>query len=243
MAKSELIYALKPEEWCADILGFTPDAWQTTFLRTNTNMATMTSRQAGKSTICAAKVLHTALYNPGTQSAICSPTLRQSQLMSSTINGFIKHMKPSDAPKLLTDSQSMMRFENGSIIYSLPGSDAASLRGYAISGIVCIDECFFFDDAAWVAVAPMVAVAGGKVLAMGTPAGPFGWAYDLWQSQPKGWQFIKVPADEVARITPEYLVETRERMTLAQFRSEFYCEFGNTQSSLWASEDIEAMFR
>ena len=238
--ESELVYALRPEQWFQEVTGLTPDPYQVNFLRCRKNMATMTSRQAGKSTICAAKVLHTALYRPGTQSAICSPTLRQSQLMSATIAGFIKRMK--NPPKLETDSQSMMRFSNGSVIYSLPGSDAASLRGYAISGIVCIDECFYFDDDAWVAVAPMVAVAGGKILTMGTPAGPVGWAYELWQNRPSTWEYIKVTADDIPRITKEYLADARERMTLAQFNSEFYCEFGNSQSSLWSSEDIERMF-
>ena len=238
--KSELIYALRPEEWCQDILKFTPDPWQVQFLRSGGNLTAMTSRQAGKSTICAAKVLHCAIYRPGTQSAICSPTLRQSQLMSATIAGFLKKM--DNPPKLENDSQAVMRFSNGSVIYSLPGSDGSSLRGYSLSGFCVIDECFVFDDEAFVAISPTVSVAGGQIIACGTPLGPMGWAYDLWQSRPKDWEFICIPADQVPRISQEYLDSAKKRMTLAAFRSEFFCEFGNSQSSLYSTEDIEWMF-
>lgn len=237
---SDLVYALKPEIWCKDVLKFAPDEWQTSFLRSQGNLTAMTSRQAGKSTICAAKVLHCALFRPGTQSAICSPTLRQSQLMSATIATFIKKM--ADPPKLENDSQAVMRFSNGSVIYSLPGSDGSSLRGYSLSGYCVIDEMFAFDDEAFVAIAPTISVAGGNIIACGTPLGPMGWGYDLWQSRPKDWEFICIPADQVPRISKEHLESAKLRMTMAAYRSEYFCEFGNSQSSLYSTEDIEWMF-
>lgn len=237
---SPFVQFLRPDVWVWDELGFLPDEWQQQFLMCQKNLHARTSRQAGKSTICAAKVLHTAVMRPGTRSAICAPTLRQSQLLSSTISDMMKKMHTP--PKMANDAQSLMRFENGSVIYSLPGSDAASLRGYSIDGVLVIDEAAFFNEEAWVAVGPFVAVGGGQIITTSTPNGPLGWWYELWQQQPQSWEFINVPATSVPRISAEFLERERLRMTRNAYEMEYMCEWGSTSSSLWSTEDIEAMF-
>jgi hypothetical protein len=60
-------YQIDPVLWVRDILGFTPTAWQDTFLRAQrgASILALTARQVGKTTTAACAIAHTMLFVPG----------------------------------------------------------------------------------------------------------------------------------------------------------------------------------
>lgn len=49
-------------------------------------------------------------------------------------------------------------------------------------------------------------------------------------------------AEECPRISVEFLEEERRTMPRQWFRSEYFCEFGDTVDSVFATEDLDRMF-
>ena len=74
-----------------------------------------------------------------------------------------------------------------------------------------IDEASRVEDELYFAVLPMLAVTGGRLLALSTPFGLRGWWADAWHSN-QNWKRVKIPATDVRRISREFLDEQRESM-------------------------------
>jgi hypothetical protein len=70
---------------------------------------------------------------------------------------------------------------NGSRIVALPGSEA-TVRGYSGAALLVVDEASRVADDLYFAIRPMLAVSGGRLVALTTPYGKRGWFYDEWTS-------------------------------------------------------------
>ncbi len=140
------------------------------------------------------------------------------------------------------ESESALRLElpNGSRIVSLPGKEA-TIRSYSGVRLLIVDEASRVPDELYYAIRPMLAVSGGRLIALSTPFGSRGWWYEAWQNG-EGWERYRVPATDCPRITSEFLDE--ERRTLGQwwFDQEYLCEFLEVQSQAFRREDIDAAF-
>ena len=79
----------------------------------------------------------------------------------------------------------------------------------------------------------MLAVSGGRLIALSTPFGRRGWFHQEW-TEGQGWQRIKVTAEECPRISAEFL--RQERVSLGEwwFRQEYECEFVDTGQSIFS---------
>ena len=66
-------------------------------------------------------------------------------------------------------------------------------------------------DELYMAVRPMLAVSGGRLVAMSTPFGTRGWWYEAWESS-EPWERYEVPATMCPRISAEFLEEERRSM-------------------------------
>lgn len=62
----DLAHGLDPVAFAEDRIGFVPDIWQAELLRSTALQIILNiCRQGGKSTTCALKGLHCAIYDPG----------------------------------------------------------------------------------------------------------------------------------------------------------------------------------
>jgi hypothetical protein len=148
----------------------------------------------------------------------------------------------------ITDAQLSMEFTNGSRIISLPGSPD-TIVGYSAISLLILDEAARIKDDLYALVRPMLAVSGGRLIALSTPFGKRGWFFSAWsrcdearlRGQPEPWQRFRITAEECPRISAEFLAEERLAIGERWYRQEYETEFTDTIDAVFRSEDIEAM--
>ncbi|TFH54368.1 MAG: terminase [Methanothrix sp.] len=234
----DLKASLDPVVWCQNSLGLEPDPWQAEVLRSDSKRLLLNnSRQSGKSFICSALALHTAIYHPGSLTLCLSPTLRQSSELFRNVKNFF-----SADPSIASTSESVLKLElaNGSRIVSLPGKEQ-NVRGYAGVSLLIVDEAARVPDDLYYSVRPMLAVSNGRLIALSTPFGTRGWWYQSWVS-PEPWQRWQIPASMCPRISPEFLEEERRVLGSYWYEQEYGCNFLDSQTQIFRREDVDAMF-
>ena len=235
---SDLRKALDPVA-LAETAGFSPDPWQVRLLRSTAARVLLNcSRQAGKSTTAATLAVHTAVYQPESLVLLLSPSLRQSQeLFKKALACFQKALGPVPAT---TESALRLELENGSRIISLPGSQD-TVRGFSGVRLLVVDEAARVANDLYLAVRPMLAVSGGRLLALSTPFGTRGWWYDAWRST-EPWERYEIPAQVCPRISAAFLEEERRAMGSWWFSQEYECQFQDGETQPFRREDVERAF-
>jgi hypothetical protein len=185
-----LLAALDPVRF-ARAAGLAPDDWQQAVLRSDAPRLLLNCcRQSGKSTVTALVALHTAIYAPGSLILLLSPGLRQSaELFRKVLDAYRGLGRPAPAT-----AESLLRLElvGGSRIVALPGNEN-TVRGYSGAALLCVDEASRTEDALYFSIRPMLAVSGGRIIALSTPWGRRGWWFTAWQEEPD-WHKVEVPA-------------------------------------------------
>jgi hypothetical protein len=94
----------------------------------------------------------------------------------------------------------------------------------------------------------MVAVSGGRILALSTPAGKRGWWHEAWSSH-EPWERTLVTAYDCPRISPEFLEEERRNLPHLWFASEYLCQFVELDDAVFsydlvmgATADVPLLF-
>jgi Terminase large subunit, T4likevirus-type, N-terminal len=220
-------------------VGLDPDPWQVDLLRSSaTRILLNCSRQTGKSTITALCAVHAAHFETGALVLLLSPTLRQSQELfkkALAIHRGLKH-------PVATEAESALRLElkNGSRIISLPGKEH-TVRGYSGVRLLAVDEAARVPDDLYFSVRPMLAVSGGRLMALSTPFGTRGWWYEAWRSD-ETWERYQVAAKDCPRIPPEFLAEERRTMGEWWYAQEYECEFLDAETQPFGREDVDRAF-
>jgi hypothetical protein len=234
---SDLALALDPTEAFRRTIG-KPDPWQANVLQSRApRVLLLCARQTGKSTTTAALAVHEILYRPRALVLLVSPSLRQSQEL------FRKVMDVYEAlgRPVLETGRSALRIElaNGSRLVSLPGSEK-TVRGFSSVTLAVVDEAARVPDDLYRAVRPMLAVSGGRLVALSTPFGKRGWFHAEWTDDGGSWERVKVPAVKCPRISEEFL--DRERTSLGPwwFRQEYECSFEDAVDAVFQFEDVQA---
>ena len=190
-------------------ISFEPDEWQAEALRSNApRQLYNASRQSGKSTVAAVLAVHTALYDPGSLVLLVSPTLRQSQELFRKCIGFYAASGKAVPPE--SETALTLTLENASRIVSLPGGKGHTVRGYSSVRLLVVDEASRVPDELYASLRPMLAVSGGRLIALSTPFGTRGWWYEAWKSA-EPWERYHVTAAECPRILPEFLGRSAAR--------------------------------
>ena len=238
MAAADIRHALDPVAFARDALGFDPDPWQSTVLRSPSKRLLLNCcRQSGKSTTAAAVALHTALYRPRALVLLVSPSLRQSAELFRKVSDHIDRL---DAPPDLDeDNRLSLSLPNGSRIVSLPGSEA-TVRGFSGPALVVEDEASRVADDLYRALRPMLAVSDGRLVLMSTPFGKRGHFFEEWTHGGAEWLRIEIPATDCPRITPAFLDAERRALGPLWFSQEYECTFAETEDSVFRNADIEA---
>ena len=217
--------------------GMTPDPWQQEVLTSSSPMLLLCCRQSGKSTTTAALALNVAVSEPGALVLLLSPSQRQSGELFKKVLAFMRSQPKPVA--LQGESALSLSLANGSRIVALPGAEG-TVRGFSGVRLLVIDEAARVDDGLYRAVRPMLAVSGGRLIAMSTPRGMRGWFHQEWTQGGDAWRRIKVTADECPRISPEFLEQERASLGDWWFRQEYGCDFVDNASQFFTTDEVEA---
>jgi hypothetical protein len=232
--------------------GIPPDPWQADLLRCEFPQILLNcSRQAGKSRTAAAVALKAALLEPGSLILFLSPTERQSgELFLKMIELYRLLGKPVKT-KRRKESEFTLELVTGSRIVGLPGKEG-SIRCYSSVRLLVIDEAARVLDDLYVAVRPMLAVSGGRLIALSSPFGRRGWFFDEWKKDPapwrddefcrqsNSWRRYRVPAWKCPRISAEFLEQERRAIGERWFRQEYGCCFEETIDAVFNYDDVIA---
>lgn len=258
LASDDLAMALDPVVM-ARAVGLELDPWQCDLVRSQAPRIDVNcSRQIGKSTTAAVLADHTAIYEDDSPVLLLSPSLRQSgELFRKCMEVYRRIGKPIDESK--AESALRLELDNGSRIISLPGKEG-TIRGISKVKLLIIDEASRVPDELYMAVLPMLAVSGGRLILLSTPFGTRGFYYEVYkkameqmkakreyfykeEEHRNDWEYYEVPATECKRIPPEFLEEQKESMGEWFFMQEFMCKFMDSQTAAFRSEDIECIVK
>jgi hypothetical protein len=180
------------------------------------------------------------VFRPGSLVLFVSKAQRQSAELLAKVTGFLKSLNPP--PELDADNLLSLRLANGSRIISLPG-DGDSIRGFSAPALVIEDEAAFVADALYNAIRPMLAVSkNARLILMSTPHGRRGHFFEAWTSGNTSWERESISADQVPRITKEFLDQERENIGPWWFDQEYRCRFVDSDSQLFSSDSIARAF-
>jgi hypothetical protein len=219
--------------------GIIPDLWQRQVLESRSRRLLLNCcRQSGKSTITAIVAVDTALSMPRSLVLLVSPTLRQSgELFRKALAVYRAAGRPvaPDAETALSLSLS-----NGSRIVSLPGREG-TVRGYSGAALIAIDEASRVPNDLYLSLRPMLAVSGGRLIALSTPFGTRGWWFEAWRSR-ENWERTLITAEQCPRIPADFLEEERRTLGEWWFRQEYMGEFQDSQSQIFTRAEIDRAF-
>ena len=236
MSLKQAAYALDPVLWCRGALSLETDAWQAEVLRSASKRIILNcTRQSGKSTVTSALALHTALYHPGSLILCLSPTLRQS---GELFHNIIRFYGETPTVPARTESALRLELENGSRIISLPGKEQ-NVRGYASVSLLVVDEAARVPDDLYYSIRPMLAVSGGRMIALSTPFGRRGWFFNEWDNG-LDWERHTITAHQCPRISSTFLEEELRSMPSPWFRAEYLCEFTDVEDAVFSYDEVMA---
>jgi hypothetical protein len=233
--RNDLAFALDRVAF-AERVGVIPDRWQKNLLLSSSGRVLLNCcRQSGKSTISAVVALHRALYYPGSLVLILAPAERQAKETFgkvAALYGELGHPIPSDSYRKLG-----MGLSNGSRVEALPGSEK-TIRGFSGVDLLILDEAARVDDALYFAIRPMLAVSGGSLIMLSTPAGKRGVFFEEWIGG-AGWERYQVKASACPRISEAFLEEERKSLPARIYRQEYECSFEDVEDQVFAYELVE----
>lgn len=240
-AELEQLAALLDPAWLARQVGLEPDAWQAELLRSKRRQIILNcSRQAGKSATCGVLALHEAIYHPPALVLLLARAERQSKELLRTVRGMATKLKFA-ATEVEAESTIALEFDNGSRIIALPGRED-TVRGYSGVRLLVVDEASRVPDALYYAIRPMVSVSGGRLVLLSTPFGKLGFFHEVWAEGGADWWRVKITADQVPRISAEFLEQERRSLPDWVFRQEYFASFEETEDAVFSSWEIESMF-
>jgi hypothetical protein len=230
--------ARKPPAELAEIVGIPLDPWQLELLGSSWQQALLNcSRQSGKSTVSALMGISEVLYTPGATVLIVAPSDRQSALLFRTAIGMYRALG-GDGPADVETRRSL-ELANGSQLHALPGKEH-TIRGFSGVDLLIVDEASRVPDELYQAIRPMLAVSGGRLIALSTPWGKRGWWHAAWNDHEAPWYRVRVPATECPRIDPAWLEIERRSLPALVYEAEYLCEFHDTDDQLYASDLVDA---
>lgn len=202
--------------------GFDPDPWQRDLLLAADRFILLNcTRQAGKSTVVAALALHQLLLQPGALVLLVAPSERQSRELFRKV---VASRHAIDVPmETRLCNQHELELANGSRLVALPGSEG-TIRSYSGVRLLLLDEASRIPDDLYRSVRPMLAVSGGRLVALSTPFGARGWFHEEWIGRGP-WRRFRIPWTMCPRIDPAFIAEERRAL-----------------GDVWVAQEYEATF-
>lgn len=190
-------------------------------------------RQVGKSIMVEQELLRYAITYNNTVSACVCPTLSQARKMFQDIISCI-----IESGVVAKKNETLLEIDliNGSKIFFKSAEQKDSLRGYTISGILCVDECSFIsDDVFYGLLLAWCNVHKAPILLTSTPKFKQGFYWNYWvlgldENQKDVISIDFNDYDTSALLSPEKLEQYRRMLPKGQFLTEYLGEFLDSQS-------------
>ena len=185
-------------------------------------------RQVGKSMMIENELLRYSINFPKSVNICLSPTLSQSRKVFHDIVNAV-----STTGVLLSSNASLleMSFINGSQILFKSAEQGENLRGYTVSGIMCVDEAGCIPDAVFFSVLPWTDANKANILIVSTPRARSGWFYEWYTRGLEGDEGIVSvdwnDYDLSMFLSPERLEQYRKIYPKNQFLTEYLGEFAD----------------
>jgi hypothetical protein len=236
---ADLLNVLDPVRFARDKLKFEPDSWQAEALR-STSRALMLNccRQSGKSTVAAIMAVHRVLYYPKSLVLLVSPSQRQSSELFKKATDSLNAL--TNPPNRMEDNRLSILFASGSRLVSLPGNET-TVRGFSSPDVVIIDEAARVPDDLYFAIRPMLAVSGGQIIMLSTPAGKRGFFHREWMNKSTADKVL-LKANDCPRITPAFLAEEKAVLGQLFYSQEYECEFIENENAVFTFDLTTAAF-
>lgn len=157
--------------WQADVI-------RTLFANWNDTIHVIKSkRQVGKSVMLENILLKTAIEKKNTDSFVLSPTNAQAEKIFAELLNAIKR---TPVYRTHNASNHVITFSNSSQIFFKSAEQRENLRGYTVTGILCIDEAAYISDSVISDVLPWVDANRAPVVFTSTPVGKQGMFYNFF---------------------------------------------------------------
>jgi hypothetical protein len=149
---------------------------------------TLKARQIGWTTLVAAHCFHDAYFGDAKEILFLSRGEREAKNIKRKVDFGFKRLPDwlkQRGPKVVSDTQEVLEFDNGSVLKSLPSaSDPA--RSLTASKVV-IDEWAFLTnpEEAWASIEPVTDI-GGRIIGLSTANGIGNFFYELWIGAEQG---------------------------------------------------------
>ena len=179
------------------------------------------------------ELLRYAITYNNTVSACVCPTLSQARKMFQDIISCI-----IESGVVAKKNETLLEIDliNGSKIFFKSAEQKDSLRGYTISGILCVDECSFIsDDVFYGLLLAWCNVHKAPILLTSTPKFKQGFYWNYWvlgldENQKDVISIDFNDYDTSALLSPEKLEQYRRMLPKGQFLTEYLGEFLDSQS-------------
>jgi hypothetical protein len=145
-------------------------------------------------------------------------------------------------PRSVRRTLGEIELENGSKIFSLPGSNPDAVRGFSAPSLLIEDESAFVSDKTFIATRPFFATnPKGRHILLTTPYGRRGHFFDLWNTDGLGWEKITIKSEDCPRIGEEFLRTEKNILSDRAYRQEYECEFLDSAISVFPSDFLERL--
>jgi phage FluMu gp28-like protein len=219
---------------------FRCDARQRDLLRRESKQVVLNcSRQSGKSTLAALKMVHAARWRAKSTIVVTAPVQQQTRELLRKAREFARIAGVLHRNK---GSKYCVEFANGSRIVGVT-ADEDTIRGFSSVTLLVVDEASRVREEVFEAAEPMLAVSGGGLWILSTPNGRGGYFYKAWHAA-AGWAKLRMTAMECAgRISERFLHKQREKLGARRFAQEFECEFVELDRGVFDAESVSKAFR
>jgi len=194
-------------------------------------VAVKSRRQVGKSRLIENLLLYAGINWTRSVSICVSPTLGQARKLYKEI------MDAISASDIVANSNATLleiKLKNQSEILFKSAEQGESLRGFTVTGLLCIDEASYISDDVYYTILPWCDVSGAPKLIVSTPRMKSGFFYTCIQRGLIGndeeyytvdWCDPKYQEDLDKLLPAERLEEYRRMLPSQQFKSEYLGQF------------------
>jgi hypothetical protein len=216
---------------------FTPYTYQQRiFDDTNPRRIILKARQTGISNAVAIEALHKAITRPDSTELIVSRNQEAAGVLirycQHTLNGL------RSIPKLTSENQSTLVFENGSRIMSLPATPSTG-RGIAATDVY-LDEFAFtqYDALIYESIIGTIST-GGRLTVLSTPNGRANMFFRLWSGLEGGeWSRHQIHWSDCPRYDDAWAERTKSEMTRQSFAQEYDLDFIASGDAVFDPDDL-----